>query len=79
MKEYIKYLKDNPNKMLTIQLILAFFIVLNLIVNLIDFNPLLSLSVALFSALVTSLISLQVWGEYKEIEGLWPAVKAFFK
>jgi protein-S-isoprenylcysteine O-methyltransferase Ste14 len=78
MKNYIKYLKNNPNKMILVNAVLAFCLGINLAVN-ITFTSLgLSIGVALFTTLVSSLILLQVWGEYKLIEGFWPTVKEFF-
>lgn len=79
MKNYLNYLKENPNKMTTIQLIMSFCIIINVTVNAIEFNLLLSICVALFSTLLTFLINLQVWGEYKNIEGLINAAKTLFK
>lgn len=79
MKNYIQYLKENPNKMTTIQLVMLFCVVINVVVNAIDFNLWLSISVAFFSTILTFLINVQVWGEYKQIEGVIPAIKALFK
>ncbi len=79
MKNYIEYLKENPNKMTTIQLVMLFCVVINVVVNAIDFNLWLSISVAFFSTILTFLINVQVWGEYKQIEGVIPAIKALFK
>lgn len=79
MKNYIKYLKENPKKMGMIQGIITFFVIVNVVVNVIDFALPLTIAVAIFSALITALISLQVWGEYKKIEGLKDAIIEFFK
>jgi len=79
MKNYIKYLKENPSKMTTIQLVMFFCVVINVVVNAINFNLWLSISVAFFSTILTFLINVQVWGEYKQIEGVIPAIKALFK
>lgn len=79
MKNYIKYLKDNPGKMTIIRLIMFFCVIINVVVNVTAFNLWLSISVAAFSSLLTALINIQVWGEYKGIEGLFGAIKALFK
>lgn len=79
MKEYIKYLISNPIKLLLILFIIGVCITANIFVNASEFNLLLSISTALFTTLITCSILLQVWGEYKGIEGFWPTVKAYFK
>lgn len=79
MKEYIKYLKENPVKMVVVNFVLAFSLGVNLVVN-INYSSLgLSIGAALFTTLITCIILLQVWGEYKKIEGFIPALLAFFK
>lgn len=79
MKKYIKYLKCNPSRIVTIILVMSFCAVINIVVNNnIDFNPWLSIAVAIFSIMLTILINLQVWGEYKGIEGLKETIRRLF-
>jgi hypothetical protein len=78
MKNYIKYLKENPIKIVLPILFLLFSIAINIVVNITDSNIYLSIGVALFTLLTLCLINLQVWGEYKRIEGFLETVKQFF-
>ena len=79
MKKYVSYLIKNPMKIIAILFVSGVGSAINGFVNSSEFNILLSIIVALFTTLITCLILLQVWGEYKGIEGFWPAVKAYFK
>lgn len=79
MKDYIKYLKENPTRMVAVNFVIAVCLGINLAVNIVFISVALSVGVALFSSLITSLILLQVWGEYKNIEGLGDTIKEFFK
>jgi len=79
MKNYLMYLVKNPVKIIIILFIIAVGSTANGVVNGSEFNIWLSIAIALFTTLITLLILLQVWGEYKNIEGFWPAVKEYFK
>lgn len=79
MNNYIKYLIKNPVKIIAILFVIGVGSAANGFVNTTSFNLWLSIGIALFTTLITCLILLQVWGEYKKIEGFWPAVKAYFK
>lgn len=79
MKNYINYLSKRPIKLIAIAFVILVGAAINGAVNASSFNIWLSISVALFTTLITGLILLQVWGEYKNIEGFWPAVKEYFK
>ncbi len=79
MKNYIKYLIENPVKIIAILFVIGVGASANALVNASSFNIWISIGVALFTTLITCLMLLQVWGEYKGIEGFWPAVKEFFK
>jgi hypothetical protein len=79
MKNYLKYLKENPVKLVLPLFIIIFTITINTYVN-IEFTSLaLSLFVAFFTLLINCVILLQVWGEYKGIEGFKDTIKQFFK
>lgn len=79
MKDYLKYLTQNPSKLALIIAVILFGGLINFVANYTGFNLALSIGVALFSTFVVCLILLQAWGEYMNIEGFWPAVKQFFK
>ena len=79
MKNYLKYLRKNPAKLFLISFIVGIAIATNVFANTSEFNIWLSICTGIFSTLITCLILLQVWGEYKEIEGFWPTIKAYFK
>lgn len=79
MKEYLKYLKANPTKMMVVNFVLAICLNINLVLNINFISLGFSIGVALFTTLVFSLILLQIWGEYKNIEGLKETIKQFFK
>lgn len=79
MKNYIKYLKENPVKLIAPLFFMLFGILANVYVNYEFTSFLLSYIIGFSTTLITLLILLQVWGEYKGIEGFWPTVEAFFK
>lgn len=79
MKNYLNYLSKRPVKLIAIAFVILVGAAINGAVNASEFNVWLSISVALFTTFITCLILLQVWGEYKRIEGFWPTVKAYFK
>lgn len=73
------YLKQNPKKLLAPAFVMLFGILANIFVN-VNFTSLaLSFFVGFFTTIVTLLLLLQVWGEYKEIEGFKDTFKAFFR
>lgn len=78
-KEYIDYLKKNPKKLLAPLFVFIFGITINIVVNYSFSSLALSFFVGFFSSIVTILMLLQVWGEYKGIEGLLPTIKEYFK
>lgn len=81
MKDYLKYLTQNPSKIALIIAIILFGGLINLAVNNTgsEFNLSLSIGVALFSILLICLILLQIWGEYRGIEGFLRTIKQLFK
>lgn len=79
MKNYIKYLEENPIKIILPLVIFLFSVLANLVVNLWDSSIGLTIGTLLFTLLMNCLIHLQVWGEYKQIEGFIDTIKAFFK
>jgi hypothetical protein len=79
MKNYLKYLSENPGKLVLPILITLFFVAVNVIINYKEVNLALSIPAAIFSAIVVFVINIQVWGEYKQIEGFIPTIKALFK
>jgi len=79
MKNYLKYLSENPGKLVLPILITLFFVAVNVMINYKEVNLALSIPVAIFSAIVVFAINLQVWGESKQIEGFIPTIKALFK
>lgn len=73
------YFKQNPTKLIFPLLALIFGIALNIHQN-INFTSLaLSLFIGSFTLIIVFMAFIQVWGEYKQIEGFWPAIKQFFK
>jgi hypothetical protein len=73
------YFKENPKKIIIILFVMAIGIACNDFVN-INFTSLaLSFFVGFFTSLVTGLILLQSWGEYKNIEGFKETFKQFFR
>lgn len=79
MKNYIEYLKNNPKKLLGPLFVMLVGIAANIYVNY-DFQSfLLSYIIGYFTTLITLLMLLQVWGEYKGIEGFWATVREFFR
>lgn len=79
MENFNEYLEKNPKKLMLVLGVIAFCITANIVIVVNDFNLWLSIGVGLFTTLITFLIIIQVWGEYKEIEGLKDAIKEFFK
>ena len=75
MKNYIEYLKNNPKKLFLPCLMFIFGSYANIAVR--WDGDLLRIGVLTFSAFVFAILNLQVWGEYKEIEGFLPTLKAF--
>ena len=73
------YLKQNPKKLIAPIFVMFVGILANIYVNNDSTSFALSFFAGLFTSLITLLILLQVWGEYKQIEGFIPTVKAFFK
>jgi hypothetical protein len=73
------YLKQNPKKLIAPIFVMLFGIAANVAVNY-NFESLaLSFFVGFFTALITLFILLQVWGEYKGIEGFTETFKQFFR
>jgi TRAP-type C4-dicarboxylate transport system permease large subunit len=79
MKNYLNYLKTRPSKIAIMIAVIIFGGIINGVVNASEFNLLLSIAIGAFSTLIVGIFMLQVWGEYKEIEGFFPTLKAFFK
>lgn len=79
MKEYIKYLQENPIKIVLPLVIFLFTILLNIVINQKDSSIGLTIGALVFSVIINFIINLQVWGEYKGIEGFIPTILAFFK
>lgn len=79
MEKFNEYLQKHPGKLMLVLGIIAFCITANIVINASDFNLWVSIGVAVFTTLITFLIIMHVWGEYKEIEGLKDAIKDFFK
>lgn len=79
MKEYKKYLKENPIKLVLPIVIFLFSVLVNVYVNNGTGSIGLSIGTLLFTLLINFVINLQVWGEYKCIEGFIPTLKEFFK
>lgn len=75
----INYLKQNPKKLIVIFFVMLVGIAANIFVNINFTSIALSFFVGFFTSLVTGLILLQSWGEYKNIEGFIPTIKEFFK
>ncbi len=73
------YFKQNPHKLIFPFFIISFVITINLFVNIKFTDLALSLSIGVFSILILFISLLQVWGEYKGIEGFKDTFKQFFK
>lgn len=73
------YLKQNQKKLIAPLFVMLFGIATNIAVNY-NFGSLaLSFAVGFFTTLITLLLLLQVWGEYKQIEGFTETFKQFFR
>ena len=73
------YLKQNPKKLIAILFVMLVSILANIYINN-DFTSFaLSFFVGLFTSSITFGVFLQVWGEYKKIEGFTETLKQFFK
>lgn len=79
MKNYLNYLKTRPSKIALMIGVIIFGGIINGIVNASEFNLWLSIAIGTFSTFLVGIFMLQAWGEYKNIEGFFPALKAFFK
>lgn len=79
MKNYLIYLKQNPAKLFAPVFAMLVGILANVFVNNSFTSFTLSFFVGAFTTLVTCLLLLQVWGEYKGIEGFKDTLKRFFK
>lgn len=77
MKQYLNYLKNNPSKVVLLILFLGFFVFINIVLR--DAEFALRVGSAVFVLIVVALINLQVWGEYRGVEGFIDTVKALFK
>lgn len=79
MKNYLTYLKENPAKLFAPVFAMLVGILANVFVNNSFTSVWLSIFVGVFTTLVTCLLLLQVWGEYKGIEGFKDTIKEFFR
>lgn len=73
------YLKQNPKKLIALVFVILFGILANIFVNIDFINITTTILVALFTLLMTFIVILQLWGEYKGIEGFTETIKQFFK
>lgn len=73
------YFKQNPQKLIFPLLAIIFGIVVNIDVNIHFTSLALSIFVGCFTILIIFLAFIQVWGEYKQIEGFGATIKQFFK
>lgn len=73
------YLKQNPKKLIAPVFVMLFGILANIFVNINFASLALSFFVGFFTTIVTLLLLLQVWGEYKGIEGFKDTFKTFFR
>lgn len=73
------YLKQNPKKLIAPLFVLLFGVAANIAVNYNFESFLLSFLVGYFTIILFLLMLLQVWGEYKQIEGFTETIKQFFK
>jgi len=73
------YLKQNPKKLIAPLFVLLVGVAANIAVNYNFESFLLSFLVGYFTTIIFLLMLLQVWGEWKNIEGLTETIKQFFK
>lgn len=79
MKNYLTYLKENPAKLFAPVFDMLVGILANVFVNNQFTSLVLSFFVGFFTTIITLILLLQVWGEYKGIEGFKDTFKEFFR
>lgn len=73
------YLKQNPKKLIAPLFVLLVGVAANVAVNYNFESFLLSFLVGYFTTILFLLMLLQVWGEWKNIEGFTETIKQFFR